>query len=268
MCVHSSPHSLFLSFWLLLLVFSAENAGSPPASAQSILYFKTFFILEYSWLIIFWVSGGQESDSIICIPVSWSQRYPSHPGCHITEWNSPCYTLTHCRLSILNRAVPTARSWRFKLGTLGILLWSALTLFGHSRQVGNIFWFPIPNTQSIALITPSKSPVAQCRAPWDTICMESSAVLPRTKQPSIWLHEFTALGFLKFPPFLKAFFESISQLWTPLGSWHESSTLCWGWVVTVHPLFILASILPTEGWGSLTHKGGTQPELWEDAFKN
>ena len=132
-CVHSSPHSLFLSFWLLLLVFSAENAGSPPASAQSILYFKTFFILEYSWLIIFWVSGGQESDSIICIPVSWSQRYPSHPGCHITEWNSPCYTLTHCRLSILNRAVPTTHSWRLNLGTLGILLWPALTHFGHSR---------------------------------------------------------------------------------------------------------------------------------------
>ena len=130
---HSSPLSLFLSFWLLLLVFSAENAGSPPASAQSILYFKTFFILEYSWLIIFWVSGGQESDSIICIPVSWSQRYPSHPGCHITEWNSPCYTLTHCRLSILNRAVPTTHSWRLNSGTLGSFLQPALTLFDHSR---------------------------------------------------------------------------------------------------------------------------------------
>ena len=146
-CVHSSPHSLFLSFWFLPVVFSADNAGSPPASPQSVLYLKTNkqtnkqkpknknldFALEYSWLIIFWVSGGQESDSIICIPVSWSQRYPSHPGCHITEWNSPCYTLTHCRLSILNRAVPTTHSWRLNLGTLGSLLWPTLTLFGHSK---------------------------------------------------------------------------------------------------------------------------------------
>ena len=44
-CVHSSPHSLFLSFWLLPFVFSAENAGSPPASPQSILYYQTLFCI-------------------------------------------------------------------------------------------------------------------------------------------------------------------------------------------------------------------------------
>ena len=37
-CVHISPLSLFLSFCILLLVFSEENAGSPPASPQSVLY--------------------------------------------------------------------------------------------------------------------------------------------------------------------------------------------------------------------------------------
>ena len=42
--VHSS-HFLFLSFWLLLLVFCAENAGSPPAIPQSILYLKTLFCI-------------------------------------------------------------------------------------------------------------------------------------------------------------------------------------------------------------------------------
>ena len=42
--------------------------------------------------------------------------------------------------------------------------------------------------------------------------MESSAVLPRTKQPSIWLHELVVLEFLKFPLFLKAFFQLISLL--------------------------------------------------------
>ena len=98
--------------------------------------------------------------------------------------------------------------------------------------------------------------------------MESSAVLPRIKRPSIWLHEFTVLEFLKFPPFLKVFFEPIGQLWTPLDSWHEFSTLCWGWTITVYTLFTLASSLPTEGSGILTHKGGTQPELGEDASEN
>ena len=74
--------------------------------------------------------------------------------------------------------------------------------------------------------------------------------------------------FLKFPPFLKVFFEPISQLWTPTGNWHEASTLCQGWAVTVHPLFTLASSLPTEGSGSLAHKGVTQPELGEDPSEN
>ena len=50
--VHSSPHSLFLSFWLLLLVFSAENAGSPPVSPQYILYLKNFIF--FFFLILFY----------------------------------------------------------------------------------------------------------------------------------------------------------------------------------------------------------------------
>ena len=32
----------------------------------------------------------------------------------------------------------------------------------------------------------------------------------------------------------------------------------------MHTLFTLASSLPTEGSGILTHKGGTRPELGED----
>ena len=36
----------------------------------------------------------------------------------------------------------------------------------------------------------------------------------------------------------------------------------------MNPLFTLASSLPTEGSGSLTHKGGTRPELGEDASNN
>ena len=36
----------------------------------------------------------------------------------------------------------------------------------------------------------------------------------------------------------------------------------------MHPLFTLASSLPTEGLGSLTHKGGTRPESGEDASEN
>ena len=47
--------------------------------------------------------------------------------------------------------------------------------------------------------------------------MESRAVLPRTKQPSVWFHEFVVLEFLKFPLFLKAFLEPISLLCTPTG---------------------------------------------------
>ena len=47
--------------------------------------------------------------------------------------------------------------------------------------------------------------------------MEFSVALPRTKQPSIWLHEFVVLEFLKFPLFLKAFLEPISLLCTPTG---------------------------------------------------
>ena len=42
--------------------------------------------------------------------------------------------------------------------------------------------------------------------------MESSAVLPRIKQPSIWINEFVVLEFLKFPLFLKVFFEFITLL--------------------------------------------------------
>ena len=84
--------------------------------------------------------------------------------------------------------------------------------------MGNLFWFHIPTGQSVALITLSKSPVPQCRAPSDAICVESSVVLPRTKQPSIWLHEFVVLEFLTFLLFLKAFFETISLLCTPTGS--------------------------------------------------
>ena len=36
----------------------------------------------------------------------------------------------------------------------------------------------------------------------------------------------------------------------------------------MYPLFTLASSLPTEGSGSLAHKGFTQPELGEDASEN
>ena len=134
--------------------------------------------------------------------------------------------------------------------------------------LGSVLWFPIPTGQSVALITASKSPVPQWRSPWDAICMESSAVLPRTKQASIWLNEFLVLEFLKFPLSLRAFFEPISLLWTPAGSWHEASTQCWGSAVTVKPLFILASNLPTDGSGTPTHKGGPWPEQGEDAAKN
>ena len=56
------------------------------------------------------------------------------------------------------------------------------------------------------------------------------------------------LEFLKFPLFLKAFIEPISLLWTPTGSWHETSTLCWGWAVTEHPL--IASFHQILCWNS------------------
>ena len=36
----------------------------------------------------------------------------------------------------------------------------------------------------------------------------------------------------------------------------------------MNPLFTLASSLTTDGSGSLTHKGGTWPELGEDASEN
>ena len=77
-------------------------------------------------------------DSTICTHVSWSPKYPSHPGCHIIS--SLCHKVTRCWLPILNRAVPTTHSWRHNLETLGSnletlgsFLQPALTLFGHSR---------------------------------------------------------------------------------------------------------------------------------------
>ena len=94
---------------------------------------KLYFVLEYSWLTTFWVSGGQYMDSNICIHESWSQKFPSHTACHIIKQSSLCYTVTHCWLSILNRAVPTTISWSFNSGTLQSLLQSTLTLCGHSR---------------------------------------------------------------------------------------------------------------------------------------
>ena len=136
---------------------------------------------------------------------------PSHPGCHITEQSSLCYKVTRSWLSILNRAVPTTRSWRLRNSGKPPSA-HTLPLWPLQAWVGKVLWFPIPTSQSIALNTPSNYPVPQCRVPWDAICMESSAVLPRTEQPSTWLHEFTVLEFLKFPPFLKAFFQPISQL--------------------------------------------------------
>ena len=94
---------------------------------------KLYFVLEYSWLTTFWVSGGQYMDSNICIHESWSQKYPSYTGCYIIKRSSLCYTVTCCWLSILNRAVPTKLSWRLNSGTLGSLLRPTLTLFGHYR---------------------------------------------------------------------------------------------------------------------------------------
>ena len=181
-------------------------------------------------------------------------KTPSHPGCHITERSSLCYTVTWCWLSILNRAVPTTRSWRQLRNSEKPPSSHTHPLWPLQAWLGNVLWFPIPTRQSIALITPHKSPVPQCRAPWDAICMESSAVLPRTEHPSTCLHEFTVLGFLKFPPFLKAFFQPIS-LWTPTWSWQEASTLCRDWVVTVQPLFTLATSIPQRGQVSQLTKG-------------
>ena len=154
----------------------------------------------------------------MCIQVSWSQGHTSQPGCHKTDGSSLCYKITHCWLSMLNRAEPATvledllRNSEKPPSTRTHLLWTL------QAWVGNLLWFPIPTDQSVALITPSKSPVTQCRPPWDAICIESSAVLLRTKQPSLWLNDFVVLEFLKFPLFLKAFFEPFSLLWTVVGS--------------------------------------------------
>ena len=132
----SDPCTLFSLQRMLVLLLHPHN-----------LYFikNLFFVLEYSWLTIFWVSGGQQMDSTIYIHASWSQKYPSHPGCHIINRSSPFYTVTLCWLSILNRTVPTTHFWRFNLEILGSLLWPTLTLFGHSR-LGWVMYsgFPTP----------------------------------------------------------------------------------------------------------------------------
>ena len=121
--------------------FSAEKTRSRSQKERNrergelwtLLFFSKYFIEVWLIFSVGLISASQQSDSVICIHVSLSQRYPSHLGCHITEWNSPCYTLTRCWLSILNRAMPTTLSWRFNSGTLRSFLQPTLTLFGHSR---------------------------------------------------------------------------------------------------------------------------------------
>ena len=128
--------SLPVSFLLTLapcFVYRECTFFSHIPTVQTLFLKKPCFLMDYSWLTIFWVSGGHQMDSIVCSYVSWSQSYPCHPGCHITEQISLCYTVTHCWLCILNIAVPTACSWRLNSGTLGSLLQPTFTLFGHSR---------------------------------------------------------------------------------------------------------------------------------------
>ena len=60
--------------------------------------------------------------------------------------------------------------------------------------------------------------------------MEFSAVLPRTKKPSIWLHEFVVLKFPKFPLFLKAFLGPISLLCTPKGADMKPPPYAWVYI--------------------------------------
>ena len=132
----SDTYSLFSLLRMQVLLWYPHNPNC----------IKNLFLLEYSWLTIFWVSGGHQMDSIVCSYVSWSQRYPSNPGCHITERISLCYKVTHCWLSILNIAVPTTRSWRLNSGTLGSLLQPTLTPVGHSR-LGWVMYFGSPFPQ-------------------------------------------------------------------------------------------------------------------------
>ena len=66
---------------------------------------KFYFVLEYNWLTMLWVSGEQQgpSHTYTCIhspPNSSSSRLP-----HNIEQNSLCYTVGPCWLSILNIAV-------------------------------------------------------------------------------------------------------------------------------------------------------------------
>ena len=109
---------------------------------------KLYFVLEYSCLTIFWVSGGQYMVSNICIHESWSPKYPSHTGCYINKRSSLCYTVTRCWLSILDTALPTKVSWRLNSGTLGSLLQPTLTLFGHSR-LGWVTYSGSPSPPSV-----------------------------------------------------------------------------------------------------------------------
>ena len=136
----SLPVSFLLTPVPCFLYWECRSSSGIP-TIQTVL--KTYFLLEYSWLTIFWVSGGHQMDSIVCSYVSWSQRYPSNPGYHITERISLCYKVTHCWLSILNTAVPTTRSWRLNSGTLGSLLQPTLTPVGHSR-LGWVMYFGSP----------------------------------------------------------------------------------------------------------------------------
>ena len=100
------------------------------------LFWKCYFIEVYSWLTILWVSGVQQSDSVIqiCVSILFQILFPFRL-LQNAEQSSLCYRVGPWWLSILNIAVCTCQSQTLSLSHPHILPLVTLNSFTKSMSL-------------------------------------------------------------------------------------------------------------------------------------